>query len=241
MMNRLRLVALVLLFGLVSVVISQTCNSYAGIPGLPGMPGLPGKDGRDGQKGAKGEKGPPASYENAAVKGEKGNQGPSGPQGKNGRMGFSGVPGIKGIKGIRGENGTTGYHKSLRKSAFSVKRSTGVFPARDSPVVFTREITNDQNDYNTKTGKFTCKISGIYYFAYHSSSTNSLCLSLVKDGKKVCSFCDHKVNSHQVSSGGAVLSLMQGNEVWLETTDYNGMVGTDLHDSVFTGFLLFPD
>lgn len=59
--------------------------------------------------------------------------------------------------------------------------------------------------------------------------------------RKMASFCDHKTNTMQVSSGGIILHLQAGNEVWLEVNDYNGMVGIGGSDSIFSGFLLFPD
>ena len=36
-------------------------------------------------------------------------------------------------------------------------------------------------------------------------------------------------------------SAIEGDEVWLSVNDYNGMVGIEGSNSVFSGFLLFPD
>ncbi|EOB04738.1 Complement C1q subcomponent subunit B, partial [Anas platyrhynchos] len=118
-----------------------------------------------------------------------------------------------------------GSYKQKHQSAFSVTRQTAEHPLKNIPVIFNHVITNTNNDYDTTTGKFTCKLPGLYYFVFHSSQTANLCVLLFKNMKKMASFCDHKTNTMQVSSGGILLHLQAGNEVWLEVNDYNGMVG----------------
>ncbi|NWS78766.1 C1QC protein, partial [Crotophaga sulcirostris] len=125
-----------------------------GTPGLPGMPGVPGKDGRDGLKGAKGEPGEP---------------GEPGLQGKTGPIGPPGPPGDPGPIGMPGEPGMPGSYKEKHQSAFSVTRQTSQHPLKNAPVVFNHIIVNTNNDYDTTTGKFTCKLPGLYYFVFHSS------------------------------------------------------------------------
>ncbi|KFV01055.1 Complement C1q subcomponent subunit C, partial [Tauraco erythrolophus] len=125
-----------------------------GVPGLPGMPGAPGKDGRDGLKGAKGE---PGELGSPGSPGKSGLIGPPGPPGDPGMMGFAGPPGMP------------GSYKQKQRSAFSVTRQTSEHPLKNVPVVFNNVITNTNHDYNTTTGKFTCKLSGLYYFVFHTS------------------------------------------------------------------------
>ncbi|KAM9299570.1 complement C1q subcomponent subunit C-like [Gastrophryne carolinensis] len=212
----------------------------APMPGLPGIPGTPGRDGRDGLKGAKGEKGLAASQLSAGMKGEKGVRGPPGPLGKNGPKGPPGPSGDKGVPGPRGDNGMPGDHKRQYQAAFTVARTTGEYPDKNSPILFTRVIANIADDYNVATGRFRCRLPGLYYFTYHASLEANLCLSLVIDDVKKVSFCDHLSNMQQVTSGGALLQLTKGQEVWLTTNDYNGLIGIDNNDSVFSGFLVFP-
>ncbi|NXM84806.1 C1QC protein, partial [Oenanthe oenanthe] len=217
--------ALILLFlHLGSAVSAENPPSCYGAPGLPGMPGLPGRDGRDGLKGAKGEPGPP---------------GIPGPTGKPGPRGVPGARGIPGIPGVAGPPGLPGSFKQKQQSAFSVTRQTSQYPLKNVPVVFNHVITNTNDDYDTTTGKFTCRLPGLYYFAFHSSHTANLCVILLKNQRKMASFCDHKTNSMQVSSGGTLLHLAAADEVWLGVNDYNGMVGIASSDSIFSGFLLF--
>lgn len=156
-------------------------------------------------------------------------------------MGPSGFPGIPGLMGPPGEPGEEGRYKQKHQSVFTVTRQTIQYPLSNNLVKFNTVVTNPQGDYDTGTGKFTCKVPGLYYFVYHTSQTANLCVLLYRSGVKVTTFCDHMSNSRQVSSGGVLLRLQAGEEVWLAVNDYNGMVGTEGSDSVFSGFLLFPD
>ncbi|XP_053941872.1 complement C1q subcomponent subunit C isoform X2 [Cuculus canorus] len=242
--GHLHLSLILLLLNLVSAITGDpphSCYGTPGLPGMPGMPGMPGKDGRDGLKGSKGEPGIPATPATQGPKGMKGEPGIPGPPGKTGRVGLPGSPGIPGIMGLDGEPGMPGIYKQTHQSAFSVTRQTSEHPMKDTPVVFNHVITNTNHDYNTTTGKFTCQLPGLYYFVFHSSQTANLCVILYKNERKMASFCDHKTNTMQVSSGGILLHLSTGDEVWLAVNDYNGMVGIGNSDSIFSGFLLFPD
>ncbi|XP_049734178.1 complement C1q subcomponent subunit C [Elephas maximus indicus] len=219
----------------------QASTSCYGIPGMPGLPGAPGKDGHDGLPGPKGEPGIPATPRTRGPKGQKGEPGTPGHPGKNGPMGTFGIPGDPGIQGPPGEPGEEGRYKQKHQSVFTVTRQTVQYPEPNGLVKFNGVITNPQGHYDTSTGKFTCKVPGLYYFVYHTSQTANLCVQLYRSGVKVTTFCDHMSNKKQVSSGGVLLRLQLGDEVWLAVNDYNGMVGTEGSDSVFSGFLLFPD
>ncbi|XP_019350829.2 complement C1q subcomponent subunit C [Alligator mississippiensis] len=232
--------ALLLLAREMAVEAEAPHNCY-GTPGLPGNPGMPGKDGRDGQKGAKGEPGIPAIPGTQGSKGQKGDPGIPGLPGKTGPMGPAGTPGDPGEPGLGGEPGDPGSYRQRHQAAFSVTRQTPQHPAKNTPVIFNRVITDISNDYSTTTGKFTCRVPGVYFFTFHASLTANLCVIMYKNREKVASFCDHISNSKQVSSGGILLKMEVGHQTWLAVNDYNGMVGIGGSDSVFSGFLLFPD
>ncbi|MEE6482520.1 hypothetical protein FKM82_013262 [Ascaphus truei] len=230
-----------ILLALVSLVGCETCPCTSATPGLPGIPGTPGKDGRDGYKGVQGEPGIPAALRSHVLKGEKGVIGVPGPTGKNGPKGPHGPEGEKGELGLKGEHGTPGDHKRQYQSAFTVARMTAEYPAKNSPIIFTREITNDHKDYNVATGRFTCRIAGLYYFTYHVSQAYNLCVSLLVNNEIKANFCDHMSNKIQVTSGGVLVQLTKDQQVWLAVNDYNGLIGIENNDSVFSGFLIFPD
>lgn len=231
------LVGSLLSLSLPFLVSSQTCPG-AGIPGFPGFPGHPGKDGRDGLRGEKGE---PAESWNSGLgpqKGQKGEPGAMGIPGKRGQSGEPGNPGSRGTDGPPGEPGEPGVAGVQHKVAFSVARGSTENPPRASAIRFTKVITNVNNDYNTETGHFRCRVAGTYYFVYHASLDNKLCILMKMDNTLLASFCDHRGSKRQVTSGGLAVYLSSDQEVWLETKDYRGMTGKPTGFSVFTGFLM---
>lgn len=161
-----------------SIVAYSISHCPTGIPAIPTM---------QGPKGMKGDPGSP---------GLKGKVGPFGP---------AGPPGDPGVMGAAGQKGLPGSLKRMHQSAFSVTRQTREHPMKNTPVVFNNIITNTNNDYSTTTGKFTSKVPGLYYFVYHSSMERNLCVLLYQDKVKKASFCDHKTNNIQVTSGGVLL------------------------------------
>ncbi|XP_053504754.1 complement C1q subcomponent subunit C [Ictalurus furcatus] len=216
------------------VATQNTC--HAGTHGLPGIPGIPGHDGRDGEKGEKGEGGRTLELENKVIKGQKGEPGIKGPQGKRGAPGNLGPPGPQGPPGDEGAPSDV-----KPNSAFCVSRETVDHPAPDTPIIFQTKITNVNDHFNLKEGKFVCHIPGTYYFVYHATSKKTLCVRLMVDGEKRASFCDHIQSEINVSSGGFAVYLRDNSKVWLETNDkVNGMYAAgDKGNSVFSGFLLY--
>ncbi|XP_027858832.1 complement C1q subcomponent subunit C-like [Xiphophorus couchianus] len=215
------------------LVAMETCPA---MPGMPGIPGLPGRDGRDGQTGEKGDPGAERTGSLGPQKGLKGEPGPVGPLGKRGP---SGEPGSAGIPGPPGEPGEAGSAAAQQKAAFSVARATSEFPAKSSTIRFTKVITNIENDFSTETGHFRCRVPGMYYFVYHASLEDKLCVQLKLDNNLLTSFCDHR-RKKQVMSGGLAVYVSQGQEVWLETREHRGMTGRGNGYSIFSGFLLHP-
>ncbi|CAN2387945.1 Complement component C1q domain [Pristimantis euphronides] len=189
----------ILFLTLLTWVESSDLLCTSAMPGMPGIPGMPGRDGRDGQKGAKGEKGNPADSNMLSLKGDKGIKGLPGPVGKNGPKGPPGPPGDKGELGSSGDSGMPGNHKRQYQSAFTMARATEVHPAKNTPIIFNRLITNDHQDYNVTSGTFQCQIPGLYYFVYHASHSLNLCVSLYAANELKASFCDHMSNTQQVT------------------------------------------
>ncbi|NXS26303.1 C1QA protein, partial [Pomatostomus ruficeps] len=210
--------------------------------GRNGSPGLPGRDGRPGQKGDMGEPGRAALSTN--IRGPKGDAGDPGPPGPPGVVGPPGPPGPAGLAGVPGPPGQKGRPGNILEHpcpAFSASRLSP--PRMGTTVVFDNIITNEENSYSPQSGKFTCSIPGVYYFAFQVVSSGDLCLSLAKNGQRVVSFCDN--NSHgilQVNSGSSVLSLAVGDEVFLTTdsAQASSIYSGSEADSVFSGFLVSP-
>ncbi|XP_064353137.1 complement C1q subcomponent subunit A isoform X2 [Dromaius novaehollandiae] len=234
-----------LVTGVLAAVLGTTlpqetvCRAPDGKNGVPGVPGL---NGRPGQKGDMGEPGKPARR--TGIRGPKGDEGEPGPPGNPGNQGYhgpSGPPGLPGEPGPKGAKGKAGNIKEQPRPAFSASRKYP--PQRGNTVVFDNVITNQENSYNALTGVFTCRIPGLYYFAYQVISSGDLCLSITKNRENVVSFCDNNSrNILQVNSGSSVLSLAKDDTVSVTTNPLkiNMIYSGSEADSVFSGFMLFP-
>ncbi|XP_043846848.1 complement C1q subcomponent subunit B isoform X1 [Dromiciops gliroides] len=239
--------ATLLLLALAVVTLAQvTCVGHAAIPGIPGTPGVAGPNGKDGSPGEKGDKGLPGVLGDSGEIGEKGDAGNPGNPGKVGPKGPTGPKGVPGPMGPPGPPGESGDYGNMAKSAFSASRTIHGQLRRDQPIRFDQLITREGSDYEPRSGRFSCRTPGLYYFTYHASSRNNLCVILIKAKRgaakeKVVTFCDFVYSSFQVTTGGVVLKLAEGDSVWLETNEKNSLVGLDGANSIFSGFLLFPD
>uniref|UniRef100_A0A8C3CJF6 C1q and TNF related 5 n=1 Tax=Cairina moschata TaxID=8855 RepID=A0A8C3CJF6_CAIMO len=210
--------------------IPRLCSGQPGIPGTPGLhggQGLPGRDGRDGRDGAVG------------LPGEKGEMGPPGAPGPRGE------PGNPGVDGVHGEKGAQGECAVPPRSAFSAKRSEARSPPpAEQPIRFDVVLANEQGHYDPATGKFTCEVPGLYYFAVHATVYRaSLQFDLMKNGQSVASFFQYYGSWPKPTSlsGGALVRLEPEDEVWVQVGvgDYSGFYASVKTDSTFTGFLVY--
>uniref|UniRef100_A0A8C3Y4K1 C1q domain-containing protein n=1 Tax=Catharus ustulatus TaxID=91951 RepID=A0A8C3Y4K1_CATUS len=210
-------------------------QGYPGIPGNPGHNGIPGRDGRDGSKGDKGDTGQKGELGLQGPKGLKGDIGPIGPKGTKGEIGHPGRVGFPGPIGAPGV---------LPRSAFSVGLTANTkFPPPNRPIKFDKVLYNSLNDFNSATGKFTCKHPGVYYFTYHITVySRNVRVALVKNGIKMLHTVDRYQSGEDQASGAAILELQGGDEVWLQAHQgeaFNGLYADGDDDTTFSGFLLF--
>ena len=138
---------------------------------VQGTKGVVGRPGRPGPRGPPGEPGPP------------GPRGPPGDRGDSGRPGYPRV--ISGtartetgadIGSVIGDNAKIAFYVGLKNphEGYEVLRFDDV-------------VTNLGNHYDPTTGKFTCQVSGIYYFTYHvlmrGGDGTSMWADLCKNGQ----------------------------------------------------------
>uniref|UniRef100_A0A8D0L8X1 Otolin 1 n=1 Tax=Sphenodon punctatus TaxID=8508 RepID=A0A8D0L8X1_SPHPU len=211
-----------------------------GIKGEKGSKGDIGVEGLHGMDGQVGEKGEPG------IKGERGDPGPTGvmgPPGPKGPPGSKGARGVMGRKGARGVKGSKGDTSKVQRSAFSVGLSKP-FPPPNVPIKFDKILYNDQEDYNPASGKFNCTIPGAYIFSYHMTIRGRPArISLVAQNKKIVKTRETLYGQEiDQASFLIILRLNPGDQVWLEVTrDWNGIYVSAEDDSIFSGFLLYPD
>ncbi|XP_059807649.1 complement C1q subcomponent subunit A-like isoform X2 [Hypanus sabinus] len=244
-------VGLVLFLLMAETAAAAECRAPDGQDGKPGNQGPPGRDGRRGEKGDTGDPGMASHILGEPRKkgqpGDPGLPGAHGPRGYVGRMGPKGEPGPPGPKGQKGQSGRGSGLVGVDRPAFSVVRTIATQHNPKHRVIFNRNITNEGGCFQINSGTFlTCK-AGWYFFTYNVVTTGELCINIMKNNKKEAGFCDLAARSstranYQMNSGGTVLKLNINDQVWLQTKPgFHNIVGSDEVNSVFSGFLLFPD
>ncbi|KAK2509197.1 hypothetical protein MC885_018925 [Smutsia gigantea] len=188
-----------------------------------GPEGLRGAQGHACIKGPKGELGPP---------------GPKGPVGLKGEPGRKGVRGSIGKKGYRGIKGSNGEAARMAQSAFNAALSKP-FPPPNIPVKCDKVLYNDQGNDGPVTGKFNCSIPGASVFSYHITVRGRT----ARPGIRCSSSPEkHSLVINRQASLLIILKFSAGDQVWLEVSkDQNGVYVSPEDDSVFTGFLFYPE
>ena len=156
-----------------------------------------------------------------------------------------GEVGSPGVDGMHGEKGAQGECAVAPRSAFSAKRSESRSPPlADQPIRFDVVLINEQGHYDPATGKFTCEVPGLYYFAVHATVYRaSLQFDIMKNGQSIASFFQYYGNWPKPTSlsGGSLVRLEPEDEVWVQVGvgDYIGFYASVKTDSTFTGFLVY--
>ncbi|NXT02576.1 COAA1 protein, partial [Jacana jacana] len=171
--------------------------------------------------------------------GPQGAKGVPGINGEPGPRGPSGIPGIRGPIGPPGLPGAPGA-KGMPVSAFSVILSKA-YPGATVPIKFDKILYNRQQHYDPRTGIFTCRIPGLYYFTYHvhAKGTN-VWVALYKNGSPLMyTYDEYQKGYLDQASGSAVIDLMENDQVWLQlpNSESNGLYSSDYVHSSFSGFL----
>ncbi|XP_040888538.1 complement C1q-like protein 2 isoform X2 [Toxotes jaculatrix] len=180
---------------------------------------------------------PPMAQGSRGEPGRPGKPGPRGPPGE------PGPPGPRGPPGERGDNGVNSTNNSFR-IAFYVGLKN---PHEGYEVLkFDDVITNLGNHYDASTGKFTCHVSGIYFFTYHvlmrGGDGTSMWADLCKNGQvRASAIAQDADQNYDYASNSAVLHLDSGDEVYVKLDGGKAHGGNNNKYSTFSGFILYPD
>ncbi|XP_077470503.1 complement C1q-like protein 3b [Stigmatopora argus] len=187
---------------------------------VQGPPGEPGRAGRTGPRGPAGDPGPP---------------GPPGPRGERGAPGSAGPP--------EGAISAATYN-TVPKIAFyaGLKKQHEGYEV----LKFDDVVTNLGNHYDPATGKFTCSIPGIYYFAYHvlmrGGDGTSMWADLCKNNQvRASAIAQDADQNYDYASNSAVLHLEAGDEIYIKLDGGKAHGGNNNKYSTFSGFMLYAD
>ncbi|XP_070543123.1 complement C1q subcomponent subunit B-like [Ptychodera flava] len=255
---------------------TNSIHGVPGIPGIPGSPGpigapgLKGQNGEVGPMGIKGDIGPPGEGQS----GSKGDKGDYGASGQMGQKGVQGKPGPKGIQGDPGQKGSTGQSGPMgpkgqqgppgqqgqkgdkgqageiqhpNRTAFSASRTSTLGPVSgDTTVIYNKVYANVGNGYSLSTGKFTCSVSGVYFFmmsGMRRPTSHILYICLMKNNEKLPCVYVHNSGQRQYgsASNSVIIDLQEGDEVWVRLSSGRALYSDNDEYATFTGYLLYEN
>ncbi|XP_061082574.1 complement C1q-like protein 2 [Conger conger] len=208
--------------------VMQDLSAIPPPPFVQGTRGEPGRPGKPGPRGPPGEPGPP---------------GPKGPPGDRGESGKPGFPGLTSGT-ARTETGDVSPMLGSTKIAFYVGLKN---PHEGYEVLkFDDVVTNLGNHYDPSTGKFTCQVSGIYFFTYHvlmrGGDGTSMWADLCKNGQvRASAIAQDADQNYDYASNSVVLHLDSGDEIYVKLDGGKAHGGNNNKYSTFSGFILYPD
>lgn len=129
--------------------------------------------------------------------------------------------------------------------SFSASLTANFAPGNlDQPIVFDHLHCNLGEMYNTHIGRFTCPINGTYVFNFNIlklAANSPLFINLMCNEEVMASaYANDGAPDHDTASNSAILTLFQGDQVWLRL--HRGAVyGSTWNYSTFSGFLLYQD
>lgn len=208
----------------------QSGNALPPPPTAQGTRGEPGRPGKPGPRGPPGEPGPP------------GPPGPRGPPGDRGQSKLS-VPTL-----TTGTMETTESDKNSSSNPLRIAFYVGLKNPHEGYEVlkFDDVITNLGNHYDASTGKFTCQVSGMYFFTYHvlmrGGDGTSMWADLCKNGQvRASAIAQDADQNYDYASNTALLHLDSGDEVYVKLDGGKAHGGNNNKYSTFSGFILYPD
>ncbi|XP_053720110.1 caprin-2 isoform X1 [Synchiropus splendidus] len=129
--------------------------------------------------------------------------------------------------------------------AFTASRTANFAPGNlDQPIVFDQLHSNLGDMYDSRIGRFTCPVNGIYVFIFHIlklAINIPLYINLMRNEEvMVSAYANDGAPDHETASNHAILPLFQGDQVWLRL--HRGAIyGSTWKYSTFSGFLLYQD
>ncbi|KAF7200854.1 complement C1q-like protein 4 [Nothobranchius furzeri] len=185
---------------------------------------------------------PPDFQNRRGKQGFRGSPGLPGPPGPKGPPGDPGKPGPPGLPGP----GPGGYGSSSHTPKIAFYAGLRKQHEGNEVLKFDDVVTNVGNYYEPSTGKFTCPLSGIYYFTYHvlmrGGDGTSMWADLKKNGQvRASAIAQDADQNYDYASNSVILHLDVGDEVLVQLDGGKVHGGNTNKYSTFSGFLIYPD
>uniref|UniRef100_K1RVT1 Complement C1q tumor necrosis factor-related protein 6 n=1 Tax=Magallana gigas TaxID=29159 RepID=K1RVT1_MAGGI len=177
------------------------------------------------------------------LRGPRGPPGTPGPKGDRGEKGDRGDPGVPGDSG----NSTSVSRSRAQRVAFFVGLNSNINGVQnDEDVKFENVITNVGDCYNPETGRFRVPVDGVYQFNIavaaqgRQQTTQKMNLIEVPREQMIIRVWAESIPLWSTATNTAILSLRQGQEVWLRILQRASYLHGYMYSS-FSGTILFSD
>ncbi|XP_068192170.1 complement C1q tumor necrosis factor-related protein 6 [Antennarius striatus] len=179
------------------------------------------------------------------LKGDKGERGDRGTPGKVGLDGPPGPRGAAGEKGSRGEAGLPGDPCKAQHSAFSVGRRKSLHSLESHQgLVFDTVFVNLDGHFDMFTGKFICRIPGIYFFNVniHTWNFKETYLHIMRNDSEQAIVYAQPSDRSIMQSQSVMLELELSDQVWIRLYKWereNAIYSDDVDVYItFSGYLI---
>ncbi|XP_049329933.1 complement C1q tumor necrosis factor-related protein 1-like [Astyanax mexicanus] len=182
------------------------------------------------------------------LKGDKGDKGDKGTPGKPGLEGPPGLQGPEGPKGSKGQAGPPGDPCKSEHSAFSVGRRKALHSADYyQALVFDTVFVNVPEHFDMFSGKFSCRVPGIYFFNIniHTWNFKETYLHIMQNEDAQVIIYAQPSDRSIMQSQSILLALKLGDEVWIrlyKRERENAIYSDDVDIYItFNGYLIKSD
>lgn len=138
------------------------------------------------------------------------------------------------------------------RSAFSVARTSSVLGESNrydkrKALTFDMEFVNIGGHFNKSSGHFTCRVRGVYFFAFTVGKhpRRAVSVKLMKGTGEVQAmvFDEDMSRNRGMQSQSLLLILNQGDTIWLysQQDEHYAVYSNQGRYTTFTGFLVYPE
>ena len=129
--------------------------------------------------------------------------------------------------------------ESRQRVAFSALLRSHKTTTTHGKLILDQVLVNEGGAYNGKTGTFTCKVPGLYQFAWtiskNKGASSGLHMYLMKNND--LAFQDYVDEPNDNFSGSFMMYLQEGDFVWIKMIQAGGYLTASRH-SAWSGLLL---
>ena len=117
-------------------------------------------------------------------------------------------------------------------------------------MIYRNAVINPGRHYSTHSGKYTCPVSGLYFFSYSIQGddikqgwrNSQASASLLKDGTRMSQIYVDSENNANIDislSRSDIVQFNEGERVWVESCCHRNRIFGHPRNNIFSGLLLY--